>query len=125
MKKLSILLIVFVAACNTPAPNITAPNVTPHVIVKDSVAENNRASFMFMGTESIYATADAAMAQMQINRPFYATVGIIAVGDTLCNSQSTTNAFDGKGGWIAISNDYGKSFKAVKVGSDGIIQIIQ
>jgi hypothetical protein len=126
MKQLLVILSVFIFyACNQQRVNIPPP---PHgdstfIVTKPDVPINTRASHMIMGTTDIYATSEAALAQAASNRPYYVTVnGTIASKDTLCNSTSTTDPINGKNGWIAVTDDNGKTFIAIQVGLDGIIK---
>lgn len=114
MKKLLSALLFFAIASCTKTNVLPTPQVLP---------TNANAKYFVMGSTSVYQSADSAYNLRSTSRPYYMTVGIIASGYGLYNSQSTTTPFVNNGGYLSLSID--GSWKTVQIDKLGnIINII-
>jgi hypothetical protein len=131
MKKLTLLAVLFILACNPPTTNTGGstppppppppPTDTTHVVV----VTNEKASYMAMGTVSMYQTAMEAYDKRASNRPYYFEQGIVAQGVKVYNTKSTTTPFEGNDLWICVSFDGGHNWKSIQVDNSGTIILVQ
>lgn len=123
-----ILAVVLLWACNplTPSTGGSTPPPPPIDTTTHPVLNTNtNATYMAMGTVTLYQTAMEAYDKRASNRPYYFEQGVAAQGVKVYNTSSTTTPFEGNNLWICVSFDGGHNWKSIQVDNSGTIILVQ
>lgn len=110
----TIIIVATFTSCNKSFS--TQPQSEPQEVI---VAHAN--TYQYMGTVSLYFTADSAYQNRTFGRPYYRDIPVLDKDLILYQNAVNSQKVNGSGKWVCVTSTNGNSWTAIQLSDKGVI----